>query len=63
MVAPEHAKALMELLGPDHTTGNKRRERLLAKKNEIEGKIYNIIDSMTPITKEFADKRVGQLKG
>ena len=55
-------KALMELMGPDNSAGDNRRERLLAKKNEIEGKIYNIIDSMTPTTKEFADKRVGQLK-
>ena len=51
------------MLGPrDNATDDKRGELLRSKAN-LEAKIYNIIDNITPGTREFADKRVAQFKG
>ena len=54
-------KALDELCGT-RSDSSKEREKLLAHRAEIEQKIYNIIDNLTPVTREFADKRVSEFK-
>ena len=54
-------KALLELMGPEANGAGERKGFLVAKA-DIEQKIYNIIDNTTPTTREFADKRIEQLK-
>ena len=54
-------KALDGLCGTRSDNG-KERDKLLARQAEIEQKIYNIIDNLTTATREFADRRVSELK-
>ena len=54
-------KALLEVLGPQADDTGERKQ-LLATKADIEQKIYNIIDNITQTTREFAEKRIEQLK-
>ena len=54
-------KALDELCGT-RSDSSKERQKLLVHRAEIEQKIYNIIDNLTSVTREFADKRVSELK-
>ena len=56
-------KVLVEMLGPRDDVSEDKREELLRSKADLETKIYNILDNITPSTREFADKRVNQLKG
>ncbi len=49
-------------MGPDNEPAAGKRDKLLRTKVDIEAKIYNIIDNISPATREFADKRVTQLK-
>ena len=56
-------RALREMMGPQAGPADaRRREKLARKRQELEAKIYNITDNLTPATREFAEKRVGQLK-
>jgi hypothetical protein len=55
----EQARA-KRLLRGNTATGGYRHGR--GAKSDIEQKIYNIIDNITPTTREFAEKRIEQLK-
>jgi polyhydroxyalkanoate synthesis regulator phasin len=53
-------KVLLDELGPQADNGE--HKELLTAKADLERKIYNIIDNLTPSTRDYAEKRVAQLK-
>jgi len=55
-------KALVQVFGPGGNPTRDKRAMLQVQKEDLEQKIFNILDNITPTTREFADKRVAQLK-